>query len=68
MAIAVAIAICGYAMMCPNHRELLKSKGLTELGFAFRVEERGEFKVPYLSVAIVGGGYRLQRLRGTTSD
>lgn len=45
-----------------DSKKLLKSKALSELGFTFRLEDRGVDKMPYLSVAIIGGGYRLQRL------
>lgn len=46
-----------------DFKKLFKSKGLIELGYAFRLEDRGDAKMPYLSLAIIGGGYRLERLR-----
>lgn len=51
-----------------DNRKILKSKALSELGYAFRLEERGAGKMPYISVAIVAGGYRLQRLSDMVND
>ena len=51
-----------------DNRKILKSKGLSEIGFAFRIEDREEGKMPYISIAVTGGGYRLQRLSDTTKE
>jgi len=51
-----------------DSRKLLRSKGLSEIGYAFRLEDRGEGKMPYISVAITAGGYRLQRLNDLNKE
>ncbi len=43
-------------------RKLLKSKGLSAWGCAIRIDQKDEKRLPYLTMVMLGGGYRLALL------
>lgn len=42
-----------------KRNKLLSSKGLSAWGCAIRIDQKEEKRLPYLTVVMVGGGYRL---------